>query len=44
VSFAAEEEKQSAVSANITIANDYVWRGKTQSNNKSNMPLTYFVT
>lgn len=34
VSFAAEEEKQSAVSANITIANDYVWRGKTQSNNK----------
>ncbi|VVM22997.1 Conserved hypothetical protein 2001 [uncultured Gammaproteobacteria bacterium] len=30
VSFAAEEEKQSAVSANITIANDYVWRGKTQ--------------
>jgi uncharacterized protein (TIGR02001 family) len=34
VSFATEEEKQSAVSANITIANDYVWRGKTQSNNK----------
>ncbi|CAC9476549.1 Conserved hypothetical protein 2001 [uncultured Gammaproteobacteria bacterium] len=34
VSFATEEEKQSAVSANITIANDYVWRGKTQSDDK----------
>ncbi len=30
----AEDKIQSAVSANITIANDYVWRGKTQTNGK----------
>lgn len=33
-SFAAEEEASSPISANITIANDYVWRGKTQSDDK----------
>jgi uncharacterized protein (TIGR02001 family) len=33
VSFAAEEVT-SPVSANITIASDYVWRGKTQSSDK----------
>ncbi len=30
----AEAKIQSVVSANITIANDYVWRGKTQTNDK----------
>lgn len=32
--FAAEEEVVSPISANITITNDYVWRGKTQSDDK----------
>ncbi len=32
-SFAAEEVA-SPISVNITIANDYIWRGKTQSNDK----------
>ncbi|SMM98451.1 conserved hypothetical protein [uncultured Candidatus Thioglobus sp.] len=30
-SFAAEEEAVSPISANVTIANDYVWRGLTQT-------------
>lgn len=32
-SFAAEEAAVSPISANITIANDYVWRGLTQTGN-----------
>lgn len=34
VSFAEEAEETSPISANITIANDYVWRGKTQTADK----------
>jgi len=33
-SFAEEQVEASAVSANVTIANNYVWRGKTQTNDK----------
>ncbi|SMM97820.1 conserved hypothetical protein [uncultured Candidatus Thioglobus sp.] len=33
-SFAAEEAAVSPISANVTIANDYVWRGKTQTDDK----------
>ncbi len=35
VSFANEStEAQSSISANVTLASDYVWRGKTQSDDK----------
>ncbi|MDC9715254.1 MAG: TorF family putative porin [Gammaproteobacteria bacterium] len=33
-SFAENKAEVSAVSANITIANDYIWRGETQSDDK----------
>ncbi|SMN16558.1 Conserved hypothetical protein 2001 [uncultured Candidatus Thioglobus sp.] len=33
-SFAEDKAEVSAVSANIAIVNDYVWRGKTQSDDK----------